>query len=77
MKLTWTKMNRRGEITNNHKDAPENGVWVASVTLPHTDLQITLHYWAINKIIMPPIMCHNGYERHNFYERCKKEASHK
>ena len=74
MKLLWTKMNRRGEITNVQKDVPEKGVWVASITLPHTGLQVTLHYWALDGVIMLPTMCHNGYERNNFYKKCQKEA---
>ena len=75
MKLLWTKMNRRGEITNVQKDVPKKGVWVASITLPHTGLQVTLHYWALDGVIMLPTMCHNGYERNNFYKKCQKEAS--
>lgn len=62
--MKWVKLNRQGQVTGNPKDAiSDKGVWIASLTLPHTDQQMTAEYFAVDGVIMLPRICYNGQDR--------------
>jgi len=75
VELVWYRVSKRGTMGSKEFKHPlDDGVYVASVTLPYTDGQCTLDYLALGTVVMLPKMCYNGHDRARFMEWARSEA---
>lgn len=63
--LAWSRViSKQGAVsTTQARSEPGNGLWIASFRVPHTDNQGTMHYFAVDGVIMMPSFCLNGQQR--------------